>query len=135
MFYKRLLMVHPTSVFINSNNWLEIILGSKIMRDDYLDLISKVYDLSLVIEDKDLPVNLLVDCSHQDYMEDVAEELAVRGTRDLNFSKIASFKLNPKFIPLLGKILKEIHGGQIKNFDSREEAEQWLSKGLDSSYL
>lgn len=115
-----------TKVFINSSNELEIILGTKITQKDYIDLISQVYELSLKIEDMDLPVKLLVDCSPQEEMEEMAEELAVKGTRDLNFLKIASFGLKPKFIPLLGTILGEIQGGEIKNFQTRQEAEDWL---------
>lgn len=117
-----------TRAFINSHNWLEIILGKMITKDDYIQLITSVYDLALEIEDKDLPVKLLVDCSRQEDMEEIAEELAVKGTRDLHFNKIASFQLSPKFIPLLGKILTEAQteGAEIKNFDTREQAEEWL---------
>jgi len=120
--------VEDARAFINSHDWLEIILGKMITKDDYIKLVTKVYDLALELEDKDLPIKLLVDCSRQEDMEEMAEELAVKGTRDLHFNKIASFQLKPKFMTLLGTILTEAQteGAEIKNFDTREEAEEWL---------
>lgn len=121
-------MSNGSTASINANDQLEIILGSKITEADYISLITRVYDLALEIEDKDLPVKLLVDCSQLSEMEEMAESHAVKGTRDLHFNKIASFKLDPKYIPLLGTILSEAatEGAEIKDFPSREEAEEWL---------
>lgn len=134
-------MVQESEAFINENNVLELILGSKITEPGYIALITKVYDLALQLEDKSLPVKLLVDCSHLNEMDKIATELAVKGTRDLQFNQIASFGLDPKYIPLLQVILSEtakqvaVAEGSpegttpsdlIKNFDTKEEAKKWL---------
>ncbi|MFS8131350.1 MAG: hypothetical protein ACMG57_05230 [Candidatus Dojkabacteria bacterium] len=134
-------MEQETKAFLDENNWLEIVLGSRITEKDYIALITRVYDLALQLEDKDFPVKLLVDCSHLMEMEKIASELAVKGTRDLQFNQIASFGLDPKYIPLLQIILSETakqvaaqEGSPagitpqdlIKDFPTREEAERWL---------
>lgn len=114
------------SAFINHNNWLEIVLSEKITGENYVSLLSTVYDLSLELEERGLPVKLLVDCSQFMEMNNMAEEHAIKGTRDLHFNQIACFKLNPQHIPLLGKILNELETPNFKAFNSREEAEEWL---------
>ncbi|MEO6729470.1 MAG: STAS/SEC14 domain-containing protein [Candidatus Dojkabacteria bacterium] len=119
-------MPDETTAFINSNNWLEITLGKFISEKDYIHLITLVYDLALELEDKDYPVMLLVDCSGQEDMEEMAEKHAVKGTRDLHFNKIASFGLKPKFIPLLSTIVTETGNAEIKDFPTRAEAVDWL---------
>ncbi len=121
-------MANGSSAYLDSHDWLVIVLGKMITSQDYLELIKNVYDIALEIEDKDLPVKLLVDCTALSEMEEMAETLAVKGTRDLHFNKIASFGLDPKYIPLLGKILTEAQteGAEIKSFATKEEAEEWL---------
>lgn len=114
------------SAFINPSNWLEIVLSKKITEENYINLLSTVYDLSLELEESGLPVKLLVDCSQFTEMDNMAEEHAIKGTRDLHFNQIACFKLNPQHIPLLGKVLNELETPNFRSFETREEAEEWL---------
>lgn len=117
-----------THAYIDSNNWLVIILGNKITRDDYLNLIAQVYDLALEIEEKNLLVKLLVDCTRLSVMEETVKEHIVKGTRDLQFNKIASFGLDPKYVPILVRIFQEtdISSSSIQDFKTQKEAEEWL---------
>ena len=118
------------SVFINENNYIEIIYDGNITIEDNQVALQKLSDLITEQEDKKAKVKILVDVSKAKEVDDAVIALSKLAIRDLEYDKIATFGGNEYS---KGNYEQVTSGrsdlqNKVRRFDTKEQAEEWLKE-------
>jgi hypothetical protein len=116
-----------SEIFLNPKGWIEVVWGTLIDKEEYIDIGQRMYDLVTAMGDAGDPPLMLIDFSRMDDITAEAAAFAATATKDLGCDKIAGFGIKPQFKGALDVIkARSTKADTIREFDGREEAEAWL---------
>lgn len=117
------------SIKIGEHNILEIVWREGASLADYGDLLQDMIALSLTLGDQSAPVRVLVDFEKFIHFDTKMESLGVHALKDVPYRKMAGYNIQPEAKPMIDSIMEKMNAtttGVIKEFESREEAVNWL---------